>query len=1227
MAKAEDDPHAKSFALESLASRYIPEQHESYLRYLQEAVQDPRNLNIALTGRYGTGKSSILDEFESDSRKRRWRTWFRLKRKTVRITISTLGSNPVQPSAEGTAPEASTLTNRIQKELVKQLIYRTSPREFRFSRFTRIVPLSRVRAAARAAAAVFVIGGMLWLLKLVPNVLGAGSGRPWWVPGLSWLGIGVGAVILLATALRIIHGRFVVSDVSAAGATVKLSPRSATYFDEYSEDIVLFFNKELPDVVIFEDLDRFDDPHIFEALRELNTLLNQTPERRRKNSPLRFVYAIKDSLFERLGEDTEKVKHDAAAAEIVRANRTKFFDLVIPVVPFLSHRNARELLDSLFRKRGLIGIERTLVALVAQHTTDMRLLTNICNEYVVFADRLLKPGRTAPGLTASNLFALVAYKNFHLNDFEQIFRGDGDLQVLYTRRRDLVRAAIDECEKRKRDILNEPARHRTMDRMAERLASRLVEIGTTIKRASGHQAWQHLYFNVGGSQFPQDKLTSYGFWKAVSVRNTIVIIASRQPNGSDSQEVGRLERGQIEALFSEALNAGQWEELDEQANQTEIKLLDSDVELLRGADFQHLAQETRFTLSIEDSQKSFAAIVEETMKSQLARDLVKQGYLDRNFALYAAPFHGDFTGVDVATFIVQTVENNTMDIDYPFSGPEAIENLLGEAPAYFSRTISAYNVQILDHLLKKDDHRATDVADTIASNFGEDAEDFLRRYLNSGSERERFATLLSQRQWSGVFTHLVQDPDIPDDIRAALVDAALRGANDAGDYVLSSEVGRFIAENYAAMGAFTVRQSDDVVARVAAIADEATAVFLELAPLDGKVQGKIISRDMYRLTADNLRVALGLTGDVSVDRIGVDADVYGLCKRSPDEYLDVLRNDRLTSYSVLSEATLIEALNDLSADWNEDQVRELIAMASPDIRLERLDSVPDRFRWQALATHRLFRASARNVYAYRDAFGSFDESLANLIVEAGGIDSTDEDEDVKASVVIDVLNASRTIPEAGKRVELVANISLQDYVSPDRIEPQEGAFLALLLDDNRLRDSIESFTRFRDAGWSALEPAIGKSSRFTEFMTAELVSNFIPDLLRSSVVPRSAKEKVIANVAQYVPEDADALLAAGAYALTQKRSLPLAQVERIATTTHDANLTLGLLILLSPPTTEIVPVLVALGEPYGHLTNTVKNEIKVPADDQHRVILDLLKKGGAIASFRKMRDFYNVKLV
>lgn len=1066
---------------------------------------------------------------------------------------------------------------------------------------------------------------MLWLLKLLPNTVGTGPGKPWWIPGLSWLGLASGAIVIVATLLLIVHGRFVVSDVSAAGAAVKLSPRSSTYFDEYLEEIVYFFDKVFPEVVIFEDLDRFDDPHIFEALRELNTLLNQTPKRL-KGNPLRFIYAIKDSLFEKLGSDTEKSQDDAAAIEVVRANRTKFFDVVIPVVPFISHRNARELLDELLKNRGVAGIERPLVALVARHATDMRLLRNICNEYSVFAERLLVSDKTAPGLTSSNLFALVAYKNFHLNDFERISHRSSDLDELYDLHRKLVRESIDECERRKRNVLAGVVRYQTRALTAERIGNRLIAVWVAVKASTGHAGWPSVRFSTGSEDYTSQEVTSYEFWVKLTEAGHISIIAQ---SGPSTHPVGNLDRGLITALFPEAVDADQWFEYDEQAAQAALKQLDDDVAFLRGADFKDLMRESRFTLPLGNSDKNFIDLVDTTMKSKLARDLVRHGYLDRNFALYAAVFYGHFTGVDVATFIVRTVQVNQMDIDYTFTGPEAIKNLLNEAPEEFSRTISAYNTQLLDYLLKENDARAEHIADTIASNFGRQEQKFLESYFNSGQERAAFAALLSRRPWSEVFAYLALEEGIPVDIRPALVDSALRAANRVDIYELNRKVCDFIIANYSEMEAFTHRQDDSVAAKVVAFMEELGAVLPELAILDNAMRDCIVHHDLYRLTADNLRVALDVSGDISYDRVREHPDVLDRCRRSPNEYLIAVRNDELTQYSVHTETALAEALTELSEVWGMDHLRELIATAAPDSQLEHLDSIPEPC-WPDLATHHLFRATVRNVLAYSKAIGSIDQRLAELLVRSGSIESAGEGETAKANVAIDILNATEFIPESSHRVNLAASLDPEEYMSPAAIESVTGDLLALLLDHNLVEDSLESFMHFRSGGWATIEPAIAKSKKFVEFMNPDLVSEFIPDLLGSRVSPSQAKYQVISDFERYVPDDAASLSAAGQYAFSQRRNLAANQVRRIAAATKDQGLTLKLLASAAPlvDATELVMVLTELGDPYSNLTSRAQDKFEVSSDHSHRTVLDRLKKAGVVSSFtkRRLKDVYVVKL-
>ena len=48
---------------------------------------------------------------------------------------------------------------------------------------------------------------------------------------------------------------------------------------------------------------------------------------------------------------------------------------------------------------------------------------------------------------------------------------------------------------------------------------------------------------------------------------------------------------------------------------------------------------------VHAAAQTFPQLLEATLKSELACDLVRRGYIDRNFSLYAAQFYGQFTGV------------------------------------------------------------------------------------------------------------------------------------------------------------------------------------------------------------------------------------------------------------------------------------------------------------------------------------------------------------------------------------------------------------------------------------------------------------------------------------------------------------------------------------------------------------------------------------------------------
>lgn len=1223
-------------ALASLAPQYDEGQHKTYLDRLETVIEDPKNRNIALSGRYGTGKSSVLDKFQE-----------RHKDSTLRLAVSTLA-----PGAEG-----ATLTNRIQKEVLKQLVYSARPRTLRHSRFSRRGPLSWWRAFGESALLVGVLGALLALLGRLPSQVATGPDHSAGERAVVWAVLAALLVVVFAVLRMVTYDRFVLTDVSAAGATLTLSAPNHTYFDEHLDEIVYYFDQEPQDIVIFEDLDRYNDPQIFQTLRELNTLLNNTPKRLKKinkhKKPLVFIYAMRDSLFEKLGEDTANEDDDAARAETVRANRTKFFDVVIPVVPFISHRTAREHLHQLLRAARITGIERPLVELVAKHATDMRHLLNMRNEYLVFAERLLESDKVAPGLSPSHLFALVAYKNFHLKDFENISRRSSDLDSLYDYHRELVATSVAAREQCKRDLLAKNASPPTVGPFAKRLGARLIVIAERERdQRAGWVNWE-LRFVLDSIPFTSDGVTAPAFWEAV-VASPAIAIEARQTARSGWSQLSTMTQDHLEALFPEVLK-GRWEERNTDAVQAELRQFDREIEDLRGADFRDLVNSDKFTLAVpvpsgddaneadsavgkvvgpdETEDVTFGELMARTLKSDLACDLVRQGYIDRNFTLYAAQFYGDFTGVDVATFIVQTVQNNSMDINYQFTSPGAFANLLAEADEDFTRTISAYNVQVVNYLLVEDVERADEVVKQLTSNFGSEAERFLAAFFTSNGQRPRLAAQLSRVPWRDVFTYLVSNDGVPTDVRTALVDAALMAADPDGAYDLGSDVGSFVVAHYKEMPAFVEPHPGSELDTVVTMLRSAEVLLPSLEGVHEELRTLLVDNNLYELTAENLRLALDITGEVTLDRLRDNLTVYRYCTANLDSYLDAVEADDDTTYSVRTPRILVDALK--AAEGDDETLKRLAATASPDSSLRRLTDAPES-TWPALAAAKLFRTSLANIEEYRAEVGDIDESLGDLLLSAGVIYTdelaTEDGEDAeadgrdeaeapeKASAAVAILNARHSIPSPEGRVQLVRSLGLDGPLPAAQITPEESNLFALLLEHDLVPHDAATLAHLRGAGWAAVGPAIVAAKGVEEFLTPALVDGMVADLFKTPETSSKVGLRVLDALAEFLPtDDGEALVAAAKFAVQSDTALPVEQLRRVAMTSKDADLTVQLLRIAAPAASDVVAVLNELGGSYSYLTTRERNEFEVPYNDAHRAVFKTLADAKLCQAGKKPR--------
>lgn len=1287
---------AASLPLESLTPSFDQKQHGTYLRRLEEAVADPRNRNIALTGRYGSGKSSVLDKFEENH-----------ANSVLRLAISTLG-----PAEEG-----ETTTNRIQKEIVKQLLYGANEKVGKNSRFTKIAVLTTRRAVLESGGIVLCLGGLLYLLGWLPALKWTSNDHQMWLRAVAWVGAAALATAVVSVLRMLMYGRRV-SDVKAGPATLSLDEKPDSYFDKFLDEIVHYFGRESKDIVIFEDLDRFEDPGIFEALRELNLLLNETPERRRRRDgnrlghmlssvlgwiykvlpgkvaakmperwtarlfgtgfPLRFVYALRDSVFEKIDAETgpaavgPATRIDAAAAETLRANRTKFFDIVISLVPFISHRNARDLLLKLLASRGITGVEPRLVNTIAQHCTDMRLMRNICNEYLLFAERLLEPeepNKPAPGMDASHLFALVTYKNFHLQDFENITRHDSDLDRLYDLHQRIVRETIAAKDERKRALIAEPGRARLRAPLAKRLGERLDLYGSTVRRATPiqYQSWPYYRFRVGTQDFAPEKVTGYAFWSSVAATRSIGIIVATQPVGGQDMVAATLDENALAMFVPESLDANRWTAYDVEAVRTELTGIERDIERLRRADFADMVAMPEFTLRPSlaespdhDATQSFSQLLEGTLRSELACDLVRRGYIDRNFSLYAAQFYGHFTGVDVATFMVQHVQTNTMAVDYDLSREGAVANLLTETQdsgEELEHTVAAYNIDIVNHLVKTSDPRAAAVVDSlIASGPEQNARTFLTAYFTSDrSERVKLAALLADHRWREVFSFLVGDDHVPADARAELVSAAICAFDPAGAYVLGDDVREFITTSYRTMPAFTeqhpvdptVPPSDRVPERVAVLLDRAGVILPDLANvLDARLHDLIVAGNRYELTADNLRSALAVTGSVSLDEVQNHETVYAYCLDHPETYLAAVTHDPATSHTLDTPHALVKVLNDVHARWDEDKdaeptadlLADLLDHASPDARLRSLRDIP-KATWTAVAAADLFRASLANVEDYRAHIGSIDDHLAGLLGRAhtihvdgpGDLINSAGDEYDRQHAAVAILNATQLVPAV--RVALAASVGPSTPLPVDNITARPDELFALLLEHGMIADDETSFTHFRAGGWAALGPAIKASSHIDTFLKPDLVLGMVAELLTDQATADKVGEMLAFDVEEYVPDDDwTELKAIARYADTHRLALAPDTVVRMARVAHenrdvDKELLLRTLIATNPAASadHIVAVFEHLGPDYDKIRQTAE-KLKFDRDDTHDKLLKALQDANVVSRGRA-RSHYPVTVV
>ncbi|GAA2462176.1 P-loop NTPase fold protein [Agromyces soli] len=1202
-----DEPVSPAWDLTALTPEFIETEHAQYAQAIADNLKKDDVLNIALSGNYGVGKSSILGRVADDHDGR-----------VVELSLSTLSPIDNSEVDDSVPAQARTPTNRIQQEIVKQLLYREEPKSARASRFRRIERFSWGRETTLA-----LMGGVI--VSLAFMILGWAGTIERALRPLLELGLWVYPLIALLAAGAIVaarallHGRIHIRQFSAGPAAVTLDEKSVSYFDQYLDEIVYFFETSKRDIVIFEDIDRFNDSHIFETLRSLNALLNASPQIKK---PIRFIYAIKDSIFDRVSLEHEKRKvdvslieiEDPAQAEIVRANRTKFFDLVIPVVPFITHRSARNLTTQILR-----GIEHDvspdLIDLAGRFVPDMRLLKNVRNEFVVFRDRIFAGDGKQLELSETHLFAMMLYKSTHLSDFEVIRLGESKLDKLYKVSRTLVSENIRRLERELRSARLEISRRTVAKQRASRLGKLLVARIDLLVRSSNNVRAQNGQYLLNGRGADATEFESIEFWRELAESEDRTVGWNNPYYGGGSFT---LSRSDIAALVGDTLNEEAWREGDDEAESEQVRELQEQLAFLRTSDMGELISQPDFLVEYEGDSQSLAAVAEKLLTKGLAFNLLRAGYIDRNFTLYTSTFHGDRVSPAATNFIIHHVERGLMDAQFVLTAEDA-EAVIRERGARSLADPALFNIAILDYLLDANSADA-DIMITALARLDADSKKFLESYLSSGASREALVKKLTARS-PRILSYLIADVELDDETRTELVSACLASLTTKPKQTVTEKAKAYLAAHYAQLPAIASDASPAARAeRIALLFKDAGLSLPDLSGTSDAVRPAFVKLGLYEMSLSNLQAAVGDGVGLGLDQLRSThrADVYAKALAELSSYLDAVDGHAATNEATDRFHVVIREVHEAAPDLLE----RFIEGVSDESRIADVEDVPEE-TWAVLAAHYKFPASFSNVTRYIEQIGSADVNLAVVLASSEEITGHDDaDEDEKRSLAVSLISTPSTLG-AELRAKLAESLGLKAWLAVADLPVESGVLYPELIARRVISDSAATYEHLASADWATRERVIAASPKFAEWLTPELVGADLSKVLASASVTDQAKRVIIENADEYTPAGGRAgLVEVGKTARRLQKLVSFSVVEQMASHRIGNSEVLHHLVpyLYTASDAQLFGVLNSLGGDYGQLTRFGRDKPKVPNTADNLRLIESLKQRGIVTRVEDDRN-------
>ena len=833
--------------------------------------------NVALTGPFGSGKSSVLVTLMKD---------FSKGRNYLPISLATLQANDecLEEQKEDDKNTESTkqqcpynreekkenptenLNRKIEYSILQQLIYREKAKIVPNSRFRRIVHLTKWELFRYP---LYVILSLICLFIIfepsfarVDSIYNFFSWGKTWNEVFDFVAVGW-LLLMLFIVIRYVfrsYSNSKLNKLNLKDAEIEVVENNSI-FNRHLDEILYFFQVTEYDVVIIEDLDRFGTTNIFLKLRELNQLINESKIVGRH---ITFVYAVKDDIF----KDEE---------------RTKFFDYIITIIPVINPSNSKDKLKAALKANGCEdGISDDDLSEMAFFIQDMRILTNIVNEYKQYRDKLCTTNGAQ--LSKTKLLAMIVYKNYYPQDFALLHRRDGKVYQCLSSKRAFIKDALSKIEGRKKVLESKKqvflnSLHLSLKEV--RLLYLYQWKQAIIPQLVSIQIDNHYYTleRIADSNELFDKLISM---TSIQYRHLNNYSYSSNDNVQTYLRSNRFfDREQQLKSGDTPLKL-----LEKQIREDEIKIKSLRIsELLRQYDLGET--ETYKNIGLSDMQDVF----------------LRLGYIDEDYYDYISYFYPEMVSLEDREFLLNIKRQIKQPFDYHI---DRIKNVVKELKEYMFESDAILNIELLDYLATTEEYKGK--FEHIMSRLERDMAplQFLSQYYTEGKQCQK------------VFEHYIENVKAWDNIvnwsnaeeKENLIEAYLRYSTN-----LDEEAQKWLNSNYE----FLVDHLSGVTLD-RALALIPNSCFVDLCEGSDDLLDCVIERGHYVINLRNLTVITKHLnkGDIALTENTLN---YTSIKNTGNEGFIAVVNDNIS--------IVIKALQNINKDDSADSL--LYILNSADI--------------------------------------------------------------------------------------------------------------------------------------------------------------------------------------------------------------------------------------------------------------------------------------------------------